>query len=885
MYFANNEGLLEFDGHDWQVYQLPNKTILRSILLKDDVIYAGGQNEFGKYVFDSTQRWRFISLMDRIPAQYTPFGDVWNLCHVNDKLLFRSDDRIYIVGKDEAITVIDQVPAFFLGVANSRVFIQHIEGQLYELLEDTLHLIANSAALTGTELRSIIPYGKDYLLATHKKGLFLLTEKGIQRWNEQNHQALGAPFINNIQSGNNGDIIVATAFEGIILLDKNGAFKYQLRDNDGLPNNKVICTFIDRDKNLWLGLDNGISIVNISSPFSRVLPNGYQDGPGYAVKAFKDKIYFGTSSGLFYTDWRAGSHLGSFQKVQNSDGQVWGLDSINGELILSYISGAFLVENDQARQFNDIGSWLFRSYKKNPKLVFAGDYKGISFYDGQTFEEILSVDDLQESSRFLEEDQHGDIWMSHPYLGIYRVVNPGIPGSQQVIHLGKNAGLPSDLHNHVFKIYDQIVVAAEYGVYTFNSEKETFEVHPTLTEYFGRDTKVRRLIEASNGDVWYVTSKEVGVLKIAKKGLKVNNIQQLSFPELNNMMNRGWEKIYPLNEDHVFITTANGFLHYDGTNDNKTEFNVLLKNIHLHKDSVIHIDCNTNLSDVFTFSYHENDLGFELAATEYFLNEDVTFQYFLEGYDTDWPPFTKQRYKEYAGLPFGDYVLHIRAKRQSGACSDEKTLHIRIQTPWYWANPALAMYALLLGLIILGLYRRANSRYEELEQKVGETIEKSKEEIERLETEKIQAELEHKKRELVSSTMHLMKKNDTIIQLANKLSSIKDRAEDDTIKSELGKLVRVLKQEEVKDDSWEQIMYHFNELHKGFFDKLKQQYPTLTPKDLRLSAYMKMNLTSKEIATLMNLSVRGIEASRYRLRKKLDLDSDVNLNEFFMGFE
>ncbi|MFK7973033.1 MAG: triple tyrosine motif-containing protein [Bacteroidia bacterium] len=887
IYFANNDGLLEFDGHNWEAFPLPNKTILRSIHIKDDVIYAGGQNEFGRYIFDVDKRWRFVSLKDRIPVAHTPFDDVWDLFEVNGKLFFRSNERIYILDENEAVTVLDHIPVFFLGVANERVFTQHIKGQLYEWLGDEFQAILNSEDLIGTEIRKIIPNGEDFLIATYKKGLFLLTDKGVEPWKGFDHKAQGAPFITKIHRSNNGNIVIATAFEGALMVDQDGKFKYQLMTSDGLPNNNVICTFIDRDKNLWLGLDNGISIINISTPFSRVLPNGPQDGPGYAVKVFRDKVYFGTSSGLFYADWDPEATLNSFKKVENCDGQVWGLDVIKDQLVMSHADGAFLVENSQAQPFDNIGSWLFRSCKNAPELTYSGNYNGIAFWDSNTFDKQRSVSDLSKSSRFIEEDRKGDLWMSHPYLGIYRVVNPGIPDSQHVVHLGASAGLPSNLHNHIFNIYGQIIVAAEQGVYVFNTEKNVFEIHSTLTEYFGPSTKVRRLVEAGNGDVWYVTTQEVGVLKIAEKGLKTNRVQKISFPELSNMMIGGWEKIYPLSNEHVFINTTNGFLHYDGSIDHKTHFDVLLKNIHVNESSIIQLNDAIDLDGdlEYTFSPNQNALGFELAATQYYNNEYVSFQYYLKGFDTDWTPFTKLRFKEYLNLPSGNYTLHIRAKQQSGRLSEVKTIGIHIQTSWYRTYPALAMYLLLLSIAAVALYRWSSNRYEELEQKVGATIEKSKEEVERLETEKIQVQLEHKKRELVSSTMHLMKKNETIIELADNLTTIMNQAQDDSIKLRLGKLIRVLRQEGVQDDSWEQIMYHFSELHKGFFDKLKQDYPALTPKDLRLSAYMKMNLTSKEIATLMNLSVRGIEASRYRLRKKLNLDSEVNLNEFFMSFE
>ncbi|MEL6253618.1 MAG: hypothetical protein AAFR87_16535, partial [Bacteroidota bacterium] len=97
-------------------------------------------------------------------------------------------------------------------------------------------------------------------------------------------------------------------------------------------------------------------------------------------------------------------------------------------------------------------------------------------------------------------------------------------------------------------------------------------------------------------------------------------------------------------------------------------------------------------------------------------------------------------------------------------------------------------------------------------------------------------------------------------------------------------LIQMLQQDSMLDKGWEQFLLHFNEVNKDFFREIKSSYPDLTPKDLKLCAYMRMNLSTKEMASLLNVTVRGIEASRYRLRKKFDLDSSQNLTEFLMAY-
>lgn len=86
------------------------------------------------------------------------------------------------------------------------------------------------------------------------------------------------------------------------------------------------------------------------------------------------------------------------------------------------------------------------------------------------------------------------------------------------------------------------------------------------------------------------------------------------------------------------------------------------------------------------------------------------------------------------------------------------------------------------------------------------------------------------------------------------------------------------------EEDWDVFKANFNQLHDQFFKRLKEEYPELTPGDLRLAAYLKMNLSSKEVAPLLNISLRGVENKRYRLRRKLQLEPEANLAEFLMQY-
>lgn len=883
LYFANNEGLMEFDGSDWRLFPLPNKTILRSILIKEaEGIYAGGQNEFGIYRPDRLQKWRFESLKGVIPEAHRNFEDVWNMEHLNDELYFRASEKIFITDGRNC-TVLDQLAVNFLGKARQTLFVQDMNGLLYLLDNRSFSVLPGSEALRGTEVRKIIAVEDHFLIATFRNGLYLYDRKTIEKWENQGERQFDDPFISAIDVLANGDIVIGAGFKGLVIMDALGRFKYVVKAEEGLANNRIICTFVDRHKNLWLGHDNGISMVQTNSPFSRIYPRGELEGAGYDVAIHENKIYLATSSGLLYTDWAPERISGDLRLIENSNGQVWGIDVVNDELILNHDEGAFFVRGARAyRFFDETGAWMFEQDDLHENLILAGTYKGISIFERDAFRRLYDIPDLNESSRFIVQDAFHHYWMAHPYRGIYRISYPHDPARRKVELLGPELGLPSNLHNHIFKINGEVLVCAEKGVFVFDGDQQVFSPYEPINQYLDPGIKVRRLFEAPNGDVWFITEKEVGVLKVEEKGL-TRTISKKVFPELKALMNGGWEKIYPYDDRHVFITTIHGFIHYDGSRAqlDSPAFNIVLNEMSINKDSTIF---PLATPDKFVFPHWRRSFLFNVAATEYVNNDILEFQYFLEGFDEDWTPPSTLRAKEYTNLPPGDYTLKIRARNINGQLSSVYTLNFEIAKPWYATTPVLLVYLVLLITAVYLLYRRSQQKFKALEQRADSLAKRSKEEIQRLETEKIQAELDHKKRELVSATLHLVQKNETISDLVGQLSQIKRKSREEEVKRQLQKLIRSLKNDEVFDEGWDQVMYHFRELHEDFFERLKKSYPSLTPKDLKMCAYLKMNLTTKEMASLMNVSIRGVEASRYRLRKKLDLPTEANLTEFIMTY-
>ena len=151
---------------------------------------------------------------------------------------------------------------------------------------------------------------------------------------------------------------------------------------------------------------------------------------------------------------------------------------------------------------------------------------------------------------------------------------------------------------------------------------------------------------------------------------------------------------------------------------------------------------------------------------------------------------------------------------------------------------------------------------------------------------KMKMELDHKAQDLAASTMNVIRKNEILLDIDSELESLSENMTDDRNKmlKRLAKIRHMIKENIQHDNIWQQFEENFDIVYDDFLKRLGEQYPQLTVSDKKMCAYLKMDLSSKEIAPLLNLTVRSVEMTRYRLRKKLGLSRENNLTEFLQNF-
>jgi hypothetical protein len=290
-----------------------------------------------------------------------------------------------------------------------------------------------------------------------------------------------------------------------------------------------------------------------------------------------------------------------------------------------------------------------------------------------------------------------------------------------------------------------------------------------------------------------------------------------------------------------------------------------------------------------------NNLHFAFSATEYAETDPVQYSVRLEGLDAVWSPWSSKTERDFAHLPSGKYTFMVKARTASGLESAVCSFTFRILPPWYANRWAYLLYAVFIITALVALFRRQRVRFEaekaalttehqQQSEQQRRRMEQSEQEIVRLQNEKLENEVQFKNKELALATMHLVQKGEILSSIQEELQKTLQKNQDGkSLRDDLQRIMRMVQYDTQLDNDWEQFAVHFDSVYGDFLKRLRERHPQLSPYDLRLSAYLRMNLSTKELAHLMNISVRGVEGSRYRLRKKLNLGGEDHLVEYLMN--
>ncbi len=900
LYFANNDGLFQFDGTVWSKYELPNKSVVRSLKTHySGKIFVGGYNEFGYFKSDLNGRLAYYSLSKFLTEKETNSIDIiWKIHQFKEEIIFQSFNEIYIYKKN-TIRILKAPHRFqFSFLVNKELYFQDIKNGILKYENGKLIPLPNTSELNDTEVWGMFSIGNNtIIISTLDKGLYSYQNGKLTSWNteanlfiKKNSGLGGATMKNNY-------IVLNSVVDGIIVCDSSGKIIQHINRKKGLQNNTALTSFVDNKNNLWLGLDNGISFVNENSPFT-FFGASYNLSTVYATIVHKGILYVATNQGVFYHNWSNPFKEEEFKLISGSEGQAWNLKLINGTLFCAHNRGALILSGSSiVKTLDNTGYWSFKKIPGKTEKIIASNYNGFSLLENKNGNWVFSTQIRGFSKSVGDfEIENSTIWAKKDAVVYQLQLNPTFSKFDDIKTHHSLSKIDNGITS-VQKIKNSVYFQHNNHFYTYSKEKNKFESDKYLTSLFEKIPKTNTIVEDKAGNIWYVIKETLGVLKKNKNGTYTNSTAPfLNFTQYlvyNNL------SVNTIDDKNIFIGLTDGLVHYDSNqlNNINSKPKVFIQNF-TSPEGVIYTGTKTVLKERITIPYSSNFVKFRFSTPSFENVENIKYSFKLKGFDDNWSKWTTATIKEYTNLREGKYTMLLKSKSSFGIVSDVTSVSFTISPPWYRHFIAYIFYIIFIVVIVriirerIKIKIRRNKYYETIEQRrlylekearIRQKQFNLEKEIEKLKNDKLKINLLAKDKELVTNSLQVVKKNKILNGIIQRLKDIDTSTFDEATKFQFEKLRKSILKEVNSDKSWKDLEKHIKNVHFEFLKRLKEKHPTISPRELDLSTYLLMNMSTKEIAEIMNISGGGVELARYRLRKKLELTKKENLTGYLMS--
>jgi len=713
----------------------------------------------------------------------------------------------------------------------------------------------------------MVPFGDNLIIGTKLSGCILLINGQVELLDDSINNELKEHQLNKMLSLDNNTIAFGTI--------KNGVYTYNIKSNTyqnlnkalGLQNNTVLAMFQYKEQ-LWVGLDNGIDKIQLNNPITYYTDHSGVLGTVYDLIDYEGKLYLGSNTGIYYfTD-------NKLQFVPGSQGHVWDLEVIDGDLFCGHNTGTFILKNGVLNKVSDIsGGYQMVKVPETQSSYIQGTYTGLANFtkDENGNWQTSRITGINFPVKQLCFENANTIWAAHPYKGLFKITMNYTHTKVLKFNEIKTGAIPNTYNIKLYNIKNQIILSSEGDWFKYDPISDVISEFEEFQDYKNMD-----LVNYNATSYWFFDNDNQK--KIIHTDLGENQFT-LDDAQLRKRLAIETETIVNYNDSTYYFTLTDGFGKL-----NLNRFEKELKNVELPTPRV-----SSFIDDQETYTIHEDvykipfnkskNIKIAVAAGSF---KQYTYYYQLTG-TIEQTSYFDHGEINLQNLPFGTYTLKIHTVSIGSELSEPKIIDFKILRPWYFSNWSLLAYLLIFiaSILVVRWYNRQKLAKKHTLLKIKMQREQE-ERLAQMEKEKLEKEIKRKQTELARTTMSVAKKNELIIELKDLIAL---NQESFSNKQRFRSLSKKLDSSMNEDQDWKHFEVSFKELHEDFFENLLKKYPKLTPKDLRLCAYLKMNHTTKEIAPLMGISIRGVEIHRYRLRKKLNIDSSQNLSNYLIKFK
>ncbi|RAR48879.1 helix-turn-helix and ligand-binding sensor domain-containing protein [Flavobacterium lacus] len=862
MYFANNHYFFRYNGVKWERYALPNKTVIRSVFAYQEKIYCGSYNEFGYWIRENgVMRYYSISKDKDFFKDSSKNEEIWKIFEINGAIYFQSFNEIFIYNEKSIKRVAVPFLISYCFVIDSKIYVASVNKGIYLFNGKDFTYIEKWGVIANNVVHSIDKNSDEIFIFTQKNGVFVEKNEVLQAWNHPINDALKSEVIITAKFYQKDKLIIGTASKGVYIIQIDSGEYININRNNRLYNNSVLSIAVDKENDIWLGLDNGISHIEINSPFRIFSDNTGELGTVYSIASTPKGYLLGSNHGVFTYENKA------LNIIPNSQGQVWNVAAIDGTFVIGHNDGTFLYDFKSYRKVNSLtGGWQLKKDNYQDRYI-QSNYIGLAFFDDKNdLSKHKRLNTVYRPIKDFVQTGQNEIIASDSYRGLFKINYDDNLELKSYLNLTQKNSIKNDFGVKIFKYKNDVLYYINSEWYYLDSVTDVLKKYDLFNQNFRNINEVIPIDDSS-----FAIIKE-GLFYIINQSKDKFSWKLIPKKYYEGKIINQETKIFKFNNQYL-INLDDGFLQFESSKNDftnqKVEIEAYLKGKILTNEARIPNNQSLNLHFV----------------SEYFGNKKSTLFYKLNNQDI-------------IPLPDGKLILNNLASGKNRIevyftngfefiKTDEFTF--TVLKPWYLSFWMVLLYFTLVGGILFLYYRWNKIRYQE-KIKLKEEELKHHREIMELEMEAenklklqdyekhiLEMQVQSKASEVAGKSLSIAKQSEMIESIQRILEEEKNI---NTVKT---KIKKAIKSNAINQREWENFEKNLIQSHEEFVQKLTNTYPELTSKDIKLSIYLRMNLSSKEIAPLMNISYRGVELHRYRLRKKIQLNPDESLSKFMLN--
>lgn len=703
LYFANQRGVLQYDGIEWNLIPvLDNRTVFKLAVGDSNKIWCGTQNDFGYLSVKPNGEYYYVSSANLIPDSVKPIGKVRWMYSIGDTMFFQSSKLLVRKFKDDIKIWKAETVFYRQHVINNVLHIYESKKGLEVIKNDSLILVSDPPLSPSDTPTSIFNYGeKQLFISTWKNGLFKETEGQLEKFVTEIDDELKSNPVIDAELISPNMFILAGFNGGSYLIDTSGNLLRKFDKKSGLINELCNRILVDRSKSIWLCNNYGITRIEPFSPFTFYGEEEGLTGNLVDMVRFKNNLFVATDNKLY----KLNKDETKFTTIPNTE-LCWDLLPLNEDLLAASNYGVYVIKNNSSDLLilNQKKAFTLHQSKYDSNKVYVGTNEGVEIIEKVSgfWRHRNKFQEINDEIRDIEETADGDLWICTFGSGIIKYKK-----ERETI---KTYGLEHGLQD--LKFYKAAILKGEPYFYSAESavlkyDPRTEKFYPDTNIFNGKD-HISRLIVDDEDNIWLqkVTDKK---RKIVHGVLNENGDYEFIDTIFSRISYYNTKTIYPGKNGITWIGHQFGLIKYynNGYNIPKP-FNALISNIR-YKDSTVY-SLNGNSSLTLKFPYENNNVRFEFSLPSFENREAIEFQYFLDNYEDEWSQWSSENQKDYTNLFEGEYTFYVRGKDIYNQVSEKAEVIFKVMPPWYRSSSAYISYLFLFGLIVFAVDRIRTSQ-------------------------------------------------------------------------------------------------------------------------------------------------------------------------------